>query len=106
MIYENVQTLIDYGKRNGLIAEEDEYVVRNGIMDALELTDWQECKGNAEENDIDAILAPIIGYAVENGVISDTANSRDLFDTKIMGVFTPMPREVRREFYGRLAESP
>ncbi|MBE6718564.1 MAG: UDP-glucose--hexose-1-phosphate uridylyltransferase [Ruminococcaceae bacterium] len=106
MIYENVQTLIDYGKRNGLIAEEDSYVVRNCIMEALKLTDWQECRGNAEENDIDSILKPIIDYAVENGIISDTANSRDLFDTKIMGIFTPMPREVNKNFYDRLSHCP
>lgn len=106
MIFENVQTLIDYGLRCGLISPEDEYVVRNNLMEILGLEDWQECSGNEEINDIDAILAPIVDYAAEQGIIADTANSRDLFDTKLMGVFTPMPREVNAEFRKRLSSSP
>ncbi len=106
MIYEKVQTLIEYGKRNELIAVEDEFVVRNLLLDVLKLDDWQDCKGNENADDIDEILMPLIDYAAEKGIIEDTANSRDLFDTKLMGVFTPMPREVNREFRARYEESP
>ena len=100
MIFEKVQTLINYGIRNRLISAEDEYVVRNELMEALGLSEWQECAGSDTAEDIDEILKPIIEYAAENGIIADTANSRDLFDTKIMGIFTPMPREVNAEFNG------
>ncbi|MBE6642746.1 MAG: UDP-glucose--hexose-1-phosphate uridylyltransferase [Ruminococcaceae bacterium] len=106
MIFENVQTLINYGIRNGLISAEDEYVVRNSLIDILGLGEWNEAKGEVDSDDIDAVLAPIIDYAAEKGIISDTANSRDLFDTKLMGVFTPMPREVNAEFKARAAQSP
>ena len=106
MIFENVQTLINYGIRNGLISAEDEYVVRNSLIDILGLGEWNESKGDDNSDDIDAVLAPIIDYAAEKGIISDTANSRDLFDTKLMGVFTPMPREVNAEFKARAAQSP
>lgn len=106
MIYEKVQTLIDYGKRCSLIAAEDEFVVRNLLIDVLGLGEWQECKGDGTADDIDLILKPLVDYAVEKGIIEDTANSRDLFDTKLMGVFTPMPREVNREFRKRYEKSP
>ena len=106
MICENVQKLIDYALANSLIPRDDEYVVRNQLMEALKLTDWQECTGNYSGESIDDILAPLISYAIENGMIADTANSRDLFDTKLMGILTPMPREIIAEFRRLYAESP
>lgn len=106
MICENVQKLIDYALANDLITKDDVYVVRNQLMEALKLTDWQECTGNYAGESIDDILAPLIAYAIENGMIADTANSRDLFDTKLMGILTPMPREVIAEFRRLYAQSP
>lgn len=106
MICENVQKLIDYALANSLITKDDVYVVRNQLMEALKLTDWEECGGNYAGESIDDILAPIIAYAVENGMIADTANSRDLFDTKIMGILTPMPREMIAEFHRLYELSP
>lgn len=98
MICEDVQRLIDYAIENKLITPDDVYVIRNQLMEALGLSDWQECSGNYTGESIDDILAPLVSYAVENGMIADTANSRDLFDTKLMGILTPMPREVIAEF--------
>lgn len=98
MICEDVQRLIDYAIENKLIIPDDVYVIRNQLMEALGLSDWQECSGNYTGESIDDILAPLVSYAVENGMIADTANSRDLFDTKLMGILTPMPREVIAEF--------
>ena len=106
MIYSAVQRLIDYAVSNGLISDDDIYVVRNQLMEALNLTDWEETGTEYCGETIDELLAPLIGYACENGIISDTANSRDLFDTKLMGILTPMPREVIAEFNDRYAEAP
>ena len=47
-----------------------------------------------------------VEYACENNIINDTSNSRDLFDTKLMGILTPMPREVVAEFNKRYATNP
>ena len=71
------------------------YLSRRKGMTALD----KICDDLGFSNDapcIDELLEPIIEYAIENGIIEDTANNRDLFDTKIMGIFTPMPREVFR----------
>ncbi len=106
MICENVQKLIDYAVAEKLITRDDIYVVRNQLMEALKLADWEECSGNYSGESIDDILAPLISYAVENGMIADTANSRDLFDTRLMGILTPMPREMIAEFHRLYAVSP
>ena len=106
MICGAVQKLIDYAIKNELITIDDIYVVRNQLMGALKLTDWTENDAEYTDESIDEILAPMITYACENGIISDTANSRDLFDTKLMGILTPMPREVIAEFKRRYAVDP
>lgn len=106
MICTAVQRLIEYGIRTALITKDDEYVVRNGLMDVLGLTDWQDGEISGEISAIDDILAPIVDYACEQGIIPDTSSSRDLFDTKIMGLLTPMPREIIAEFRRRYEKNP
>lgn len=106
MIFEDIERLIGYAVKNKLISAEDVYVVRNRFMDALNLTDWQQASPVLSDEPIDDILAPIVDYAYENGIISDTANSRDLFDTKLMGILTPMPHEVNAGFRGLYDRSP
>lgn len=106
MIFESVERLIDYGVKKGLIEPMDRYVVQNRLMDLLRLEDWQECECSADGLTVDEILSPLVEYAVEKGIIPDTMNSRDLFDTRIMGLLMPMPREVKREFERRYKDSP
>lgn len=104
MIYKAIQGLIDHAVNAKLITEDDIYVVRNQIMDILHLTDWYDengLSGNVEE-----ILSIITDYACETNIIENTAVQRDLFDTKIMGVFTPFPHEVNSEFQHKYAQSP
>lgn len=106
MIYSALNNLIHYGIKKNLIDPCDIYVVRNNLMSALNLTDWEEREVTLTDASIDNLLAPVIDYACENGIIADTSNSRDLFDTKIMGIFTAMPREISREFKSRYENSP
>ena len=98
MIYDDIQRLISYALMNELITQDDTYVIRNQLMEVFQLTDWQESNAECSDETIDEILTPLIEYACQNGIISDTANSRDLFDTKLMGILTPMPREVIADF--------
>lgn len=106
MICNDVQKLIDYAIKKELITNDDIYVVRNQLMEALKLTDWESNNTEYRNETIDEILAPMIDYACENNIINDTSNSRDLFDTKLMGILTPMPREVVAEFNKRYAVNP
>ena len=98
MIYDDIQRLISYALMNELITQDDIFVVRNQFMEVFGLCDWQESNAECSDETVDEILAPLIDYACKNGIINDTANSRDLFDTKLMGILTPMPREVIADF--------
>ena len=106
MIFQSINKLIGYGIAKGIITEDDIYVVRNKLIDMLSLDDWQDNDTEYAGEGIDDILLPIIEYAVKSGIIADTTNSRDLFDTKIMGALMPMPREVVAKFESEYEKSP
>ena len=106
MICGAIQNLIDYGIKYQLITDADEIVVRNQLMDILHLTDWRDGMIPEGGDSIDEILKPLVDYACKQGIIADTINSRDLFDTKLMGILTPMPREILAEFERHYKESP
>lgn len=106
MIFDAITRLLDYGVRKNIITVEDTLYVRNRLLDTLCLSEWQESFVDADNMSIDEILSPIVEYAVEKGIIADTTNSRDLFDTKLMGLLMPMPREVISNFEERYEISP
>ena len=106
MICGAVQQLINYGIKKNLITEADELVARNELMEILHLTDWKISEPVEETELIETILEPLVDYACRQGIIADTVNSRDLFDTKLMGCLTPMPREIIAEFSQQYKESP
>lgn len=61
---------------------------------------------NHSRGNIEELLEPLIDYAVKAGIIEDTSVQRDLFDTRVMGVFTPMPREVNAAFQRKYSALP
>ena len=97
-------SLVQYGLRTGLIEPCDKTCVTNQLLQALCLDSCEP----AEPADLplEEILKGLLDDAVERGVCGDDITSRDLFDTRLMGVLTPMPREVRKKFAALYAESP
>ena len=55
---------------------------------------------------LEQILTALTDDAVNRGIISDDITSRDLFDTRLMGILTPPPREVRSKFDALYAADP
>ncbi len=106
LIFNNLQKLIDYALACSLITKDDVFVVRNQLIEVLQLDRWEDSDETYSGETIDELLLPLVQYAVEQGIISDTASSRDLFDTKLMGVLTPMPRDVIKKFRQDYETSP
>ncbi len=105
-IFARITELLDYAEVKGLIEKEDRIYSRNLLLDALHLDSFEEAEaeGNAE---LEEILADILDYAFENGIIPDNGvTQRDLFDARIMGLLTPRPSEVIRKFKALYAEDP
>lgn len=106
MICDHISRLIDYGVKKNIITLEDIVFVRNRLMDALRVGEWVDSDADSGDMTIDEILRPILDYAADQGIISDTQGNRDLFDTKLMGLMMPMPREVIHNFEERYEISP
>ena len=106
MIYQAIERLVDYAIKKNIITIYDTHFVRNRLIDLLGLTSFEPCEAEAGDMTIDEILSPIVEYAVEKGIIADSQGSRDLFDTRIMGLLMPMPGEMVEKFDERYEISP
>ena len=100
-----IDSLVDYALRTGLAMEEDRRVLTNRLLDLLHLEDYTG-SGRGDCRDLEQILSGILDYACQNGLCEDNITARDIFDTRLMGALTPMPREVIRTFRERYAQSP
>ena len=100
-----IDSLISYAMNTGLAEPEDHQVLTNRLLDLLRLDDYTPSEELLTE-DLEQILAGILDYAVEQGLCEDGITARDIFDTRIMGALTPMPREVIRTFTEKYAADP
>ena len=104
-IYHWIDSLICYAMNSGLAEPTDHQVLVNRILDLLKLDEYEpSCEPVSEE--LEEILAGILGYACEKGLCDDNITARDIFDTRIMGALTPMPREIVRDFYAKYESDP
>ena len=99
-----LDALVNYAAACGLIQEEDKSYAFNRLLEVMEL-DSAEGEGTVSAPLCD-ILEALCNDACRRGVIGDNIVERDLFDTKLMGVLTPFPHEVRRKFSELYAQSP
>ena len=88
-----IDSLISYAMNAGLAEPCDHQVLLNRLLDLLHKDDYIPCD-EPQTEDLEEILAGILDYAVENGLCDDGITAKDIFDTRIMGAITPMPREV------------
>ena len=100
-----IDSLVAYAISRGLAQPEDEVVLRNRILDILRRDDYAP-GGEPLSTDLEKILGELLDYACAQGLCEDTVTARDIFDTRLMGALTPMPREVVRTFREKYAVSP
>lgn len=107
-IYELINELVEYGMANGLVEADDEVLVTNKLLELFELEDYEKPVGKnarGELRPVHEILEEMLSFAFDKGLIpDDSTTEKDLFDTKIMGMLTPMPSEVRRKFSSYLEQ--
>ena len=98
MVDSYILGLVDYALANGLIEKEDYIYCVNGVLETMQLNSIDMTVQPAETDSLEEILGALIKDAVQRGVCDDNATAYDLFDTKLMGVFTPFPSTVRKTF--------
>ena len=100
-----IDSLVSYAMNCGLAEPEDHMVLTNRLLELLGKDEYIP-SDEPQSEDLEEILAGLLDYACANGICDDNITARDLFDTKLMGALTPMPREVIKTFKEKYAQSP
>ena len=95
-INENISALVQYGLDRKLIEPCDKAFIINQLLTPQQLDSFEPAE--VRPMPLEQILKNLTDDAVNRGIISDDITSRDLYDTKLMGILTPPPREVRSTF--------
>lgn len=110
-IYEEIEKLVVFSEINGLIETEDKILVRNRILEILDLDSFEEV--SIDKSDIKKYVYPcemldnITSWAGENSRLKENILVyKDLLNSKIMGQIIKMPSEVNRIFSEKYKENP
>ena len=107
MIQDDIRQLAAYGVETGLVPKEDEVFTVNRLLELFQLDELEESSGELPESDLESILARMLDYAFEKGILKENGVVyRDLFDTKIMSMLMPRPSEVICKFQELYAQDP
>ena len=103
---------VAYGAVSGLIREEDYVYIYNSLAGLLQY-EPKEYREKAVQEKIkeildigvesgevlEKLLSEILDFALLKGIIEDNSNiTRDLFDTRVMGILTDRPSSVQNRF--------
>ena len=104
MVNAYIAALADYAVAKKLIEQADRPWAVNRLLEAMGLSSYEEPE-TVPQASLEEILNVLIDDAVARGVIEDGIASRDLFDTKLMGVLTPRPSQVIAAFHEKMTQS-
>ena len=99
-----IPALVQYGLSKGLFEPCDKAFIINQLLDTMKLNSFEPAETRALP--LEDILKGLLEDAVERGVCEYNTTSKDLFDTKLMGILTPPPREVRSKFAALYERNP
>lgn len=105
-IYESIQALIDQAILSNIMDCQDEVYARNQILYLLEISGFEKPGSSLVKKTIPELLAEITEYAVNNGVIEEVFDEKEILAAKIMDVFMPKPSEVSRVFQEKYQKHP
>ena len=116
---EAIRGLVEYALEKELIRPEEQTWATNLLLDALKLDAFspEEVQDKSQpapvkqaeqaKPELTELLDTLLDDAYERGVLEENSVVyRDLFDTRLMGLLTPRPSQVREKFAKLRAESP
>ena len=102
-----IAKLVEYGLQKELIEPEDKTFVINQYLEIFRLDEYSEPDISGEEIILEDILSHLLDAAYDRQIIkSQDIVTRDLFDTKLMGVLVDKPSHVIRKFWNLYEQSP
>ncbi|MEH7093745.1 UDP-glucose--hexose-1-phosphate uridylyltransferase [Neobacillus vireti] len=106
MIFQLVQQLVEQALATQLMEREDEIYARNQVLALLQLEEYKEVKLEESILEIPDLLEKIVDYAVDQGIIEDIFDRKDIFSSNIMNCFIARPSSVNSQFYEKYLENP
>ncbi len=101
-----ISELTEYALGAELIKKEDTAYAVSRLLELLKLTDFTPCEVK-EVRELHEILDDLCDFAYDSGLTEDNGVVyRDLFDTKLMGVFVARPSAVIDNFYSLYEKEP
>ena len=106
-LQKDIKKLVTYGLGKKLIEPEDETYTINQYLEVFRFDEYDDPDITGEEIVLPEILDRLTDAAYDRYIIkSDDIVTRDLFDTKLMGILTPKPSQVIKKFRTYYEESP
>lgn len=105
MLYGNINALVAYGLKTGLIGQADAVYARNRLLELFNEPGYAD-EPAPNHGTLKALLNALCDEAEARGLCEGGVTARDLFDTKLMGALTPRPSEVNRRFFELYEQSP
>lgn len=97
-----IEYLLAYALKNDIIVDSDIIYMRNLLLDFLKLVEPQNTPNDLNSLEIPEYATPIldglIEYSCKAGYLENNLTSKDLFDTKLMGILMPKPSEIIENF--------
>ncbi len=105
-IQTEINRLLNFALQKGLLQECDVMYAANRLIDVLQVEEFVPEKTEEKLDTATPVLENMLKDAAERGVIEDTVEQRDLFDTRIMDCVMPRPSEVLEAFQKDYEVSP
>lgn len=103
-----IEALVAYAEEKGLADARDRIYYINRLLELLQIDSYEPVSTEEppEKLSLQTILDRLCDYAAGAGIIGDGITERDLFDTRLMALFTPLPSVVQDRFAADYAKSP
>ncbi|GAA0317915.1 UDP-glucose--hexose-1-phosphate uridylyltransferase [Oceanobacillus oncorhynchi subsp. oncorhynchi] len=106
MIYHDIQGLINKAIEKELIEGSDEIYARNQVMSLLKIADFPDQTVEPTEDSIPNLVDKLVDYAVENHIIEDVFDAKEILSANVMNCFVARPSVVNAIFKEKYAASP
>ena len=103
-----IEALVGYAEEKGLADARDRIYSINRLLELLQIDSYEPVPPEEIPKglSLQTLLDRLCDYAVHAGIIGDGITERDLFDTRIMALFTPLPSAVQDRFEADYQISP
>lgn len=105
-VFEDITGLIQQAKNAQLIEQQDEVYARNQVLNLLDIQSFPKQLNTITNDTIPNLLEKLITYAIQQDVIEDIFDDKEILTAKIMDCFVARPSTVQQNFDDQYKASP